>query len=121
MLPGMSLDAKTTTITRELRDAIVAVVRDAVRAELGAALRSPPGGAAPQFLTVKEAMAALSVSRTAFYRLVKVGDLVVIERGRRSLLCADAVRRYADALRVNGVHETGLPGEQPQGSRRGHR
>jgi excisionase family DNA binding protein len=80
--------------------AIVDAVREAVRAELGAALRSAPAATEPEFFTVRETMTVLAMSRTQLYRAVVAGHLVITKRGRRSLLSATAVRQYAEQLRA---------------------
>jgi excisionase family DNA binding protein len=45
-------------------------------------------------------MDMLNLSRTEIYRRVRAGDLTIVKRGRRSLFCSEAVRRYAERLRA---------------------
>jgi excisionase family DNA binding protein len=82
-------------ILPELRHAITVAVRSEIRAALSASPHT-----APIFLTVRQAMDVLNLSRTEFYRRVQAGDLAIVKRGRRSLICSEAVRRYAERLRV---------------------
>src|SRR5437899_1779891 len=83
---------KKSELSAELMEAIALVVR----AELGAALT--PASHGPQFFTIKETMATLSLSRTALYRLAHAGALPLLKRGRRSLISAAAVREFAAKL-----------------------
>ena len=81
-------------LTTELKQAIIEVVRAEVRTALSLACND-----GREFLTIREAMVVLNISRSEIYRRFKAGDLTLVKRGRRSLICAKEVAAFAERLR----------------------
>ena len=91
------VDMETTSgndLTAELQQAIIEVVRAEVRTAFRLASYEDR-----EFLTIREAMVALNMSRSEIYRRFKARDLTLVKRGRRSLICAKEVAAFAERLR----------------------
>ena len=60
----------------------------------------------PLAYTIPDACKMGAASRSAIYRAVKSGDLVLRKRGTRSLIMADELRRWLQSLPVASNHTT---------------
>jgi excisionase family DNA binding protein len=48
--------------------------------------------------TIPQAIQMAAVSRTALYRCIQRGELTILKRGKRSLILAEELRRWVQAL-----------------------
>jgi len=102
-------DARVSALCQHLRSAIdllEQIAADSYRppekaAPEPAAAPAPSPPALPQeelTYTMKEAAAALGVSRTTLWRVVADGDLAAIKLDSRTLIPADALRQWVAVL-----------------------
>jgi excisionase family DNA binding protein len=52
----------------------------------------------PLAYSISEACAVARAGRTALYQAIRTGALRAVKRGRRTLILADDLRRYLEAL-----------------------
>ena len=95
-----------------LPSALLQAIVDAIRVGVENALRdtrrsSSAAQRPPEFLTIRETMTDLAISRSEIYRRFKSRELTLVKRGRRSLVSSAEVSAYAERLRG------ATPAEQP--------
>lgn len=83
----------------DLIEQVRQVIIETVRSELRTARSSFVSPERPEFLTVRDAMFELKMSRSELYRRFASGDLTLVKRGRRSLVSAAEVATFAELLR----------------------
>ncbi len=83
----------------DLIEQVRQVIIETVRSELRTVRSSFGSSERPEFLTVRDAMFELKMSRSELYRRFASGDLTLIKRGRRSLVSTAQVAAFAERLR----------------------
>lgn len=78
---------------------------------------SPPAVMDPITVAMRDAPTVTGLSRSTIYREAAAGRLVLLKRGRSTLLCMKSARRYLEALpravvTIGGLSNAGdkLPG-----------
>jgi excisionase family DNA binding protein len=97
-IEALSRDLKKA-LAESGRAEIIPIIHAAVRQALGESTRA----ARPEFLSVNDVLALLSVSRTQLYRILAEGDLRPVKRGRSTLIHRHDIDRYIARLRGEAI------------------